>query len=1323
MTTKITSANIETTGVTAGSYTAADITINSSGQITSAASNSIVASGGGGPKISAMVVTDDSWNTLDDTAVSLTGGYIVLTGSGFVNGCLVYIGSIPANSVSFISSSTVRVNVPGLSASTYPVYLINPDGGTAIRVPGLNYSANPAWQTPSNLPLQFDSTNLSITLAATDATSYQLTSGTLPPGLTLNSAGTITGIVTTLTNDTSYTFTVTAIDAQNQDSSRTFSVTISVSDPTYRYSSFLITGQTDNGNTVLYDAAANIELNASGDVKASNFTPFGTGWSNYFDGSGDYLSTPNNSILALGSNDFSVEWWEYRTALGAEDTPIGATGSYGFIFGYYDSFPRFFLSTSPGTHNVFYNAPTGAISANTWNHFVVTRSGTAFRVFLNGTLSIYGTGSGPVTQPNNDFAIGGWLSQYSFPGYISDVRVVIGAIPSAYQTNSTTTNTSIFTPPTQPLTAISNTVLLTCQSNRLLDASSNNFTITKNGDVKVTSVNPFGIVNTGSKGSAYFDGTGDYIISDTVTNNRFDLDADFCVEGWFYFTSLAGDQGVWGLQPANGYAGIRLTTESNLTLVLISAQNTLNGTVTSSTAPIINQWNHIAVTRNANTVTIWLNGISVGSSTTATTGAWVGTNVFAIVGGSRNYGNGNLMSFPGGYISNFRVIKGLPVYTTAFTPPTTELSVTAQTKLLTLQKNQSFNNYNFKETSQNNFVLTKTGNPSLVAFNPYMPHGWSVYFDGSDSLSIPSSANLALGTGDFTIELWVKPLNSNNRLISWAGTGGPLVYTNSSNQLTFANYGVADLLTTSGTVPLNLWSHCAVTRQDTTLRLFINGTLAASTTNSTNFGQVAVNLGVDSSTVYLKGYLSNVRVIKGTALYTSTFTPPTSILTNISGCQLLVCHKNRLVDDSPNNFAITRNGDAKVVTNGPLSATVAYAPSVHGGSAYFDGSGDYITTPYNPAFKYSASQDFCLETWAYADVSSLSTGYILAQVNTNNWGFIWGVGAVTSGKISAYFGNGSASVTANLTDPDNFPLRQWVHCVWCRTGSTMSLFINGVRKATTTNTNAINLTTDRTIYMGSYVDGTGVWNGNITGIRSVVGNSPYDATQASITIPTSPVTASANTTFLTNFSEGSVFDATGKVNMELIGSTKISSAASKWGSTSLFLNGTTDYIILQDNDLYFDLLAEDFTLELWFNSRNIDNGGFLLSQWYPYSYDYAGYCFYLGGANAVGMGMYASNYTGLNFPCSTMLSNTWYHLVYIRQSGVFKVYLDGVFQSSVTNAASITSSSKLVLIGANQDQNLFSSKFNGYIQDMRLMNRYVKYTANFTPPQGPARLK
>jgi hypothetical protein len=1314
MVTRVPSRMITTTGVTAGSYTAADITVNESGQITSATSNSIVASGGGGPKISAMAVTDSSWNVLDDTAVDVLGGYIVLTGSGFVNGCLVYLGSTPANSVTFISSSTVRVNVPALSANTYPVYLINPDGGTAIRVPGLNYSANPAWQTTSNLPLQFDNTSLSIALVATDAIDYQLVSGTLPPGLTLNSSGNITGTVTTLTDDTSYTFTVNAIDAQNQDSSRTFSVTISVSDPTYRYSSFLITGQTDNGKTVLYDAANNIELNVSGDVKASNFTPFGTGWSNYFDGTGDYLTIPNVTALNLYNVANTVECWVYPLSFSTHFHLYGTD----FDGTYYTIFQ--ILSTSGYPNYISRNGTqiTGSSGAtlNQWNHVAFGRFGSTQSIWVNGIRVASGTITAEDQWGTALITIGRFNGENRANGYLSNLRVVKGT--DVYGVS----NTSI-TVPTVPLTAISNTSLLTCQSNRFIDASINNFTIARNGDVKVTAFNPFGIVNTGTSGSAYFDGTGDYIISDAVTDNRFDLTADFCVEGWFYFTTLSGDVGVWALQPANGYAGVRLTTESNLTLVLISAQNTLNGTVTSNTAPIINQWNHIAVTRNANTVTIWLNGVSVGSSTTASTGAWVGTNVFAMIGGSRNYGSGAIMSFPGGYISNFRVIKGLPVYTAAFTPPTTELSTTTETKLLTLQKNQSFNNYNFKETSQNNFVLTKTGNPSLVAFNPYMPHGWSVYFDGSDSLSIPSSANLALGTGDFTIELWVKPLNSNNRLISWAGTGGPLVYTNSSNQLTFANYGVADLLTTTATVPLNLWSHCAITRQGTTLRLFINGVLSASTTNSTNFAQVAVNLGVDSSTVYLKGYLSNVRVIKGTALYTSTFTPPTSILTNISGCQLLVCHKNRLVDDSSNNFAITRNGDAKVVTNGPLSATVAYAPSIHGGSAYFDGTGDYITTTYNSAFKYAASQDFCLETWAYADVSSLSTGYILSQVNTNNWGFLWGVGAVTSGKMSAYFGNGSTSVTGNLTDPDNFPLRQWVHCVWCRTGSTMSLFINGVRKATATNTNAINLTTDRTIYMGSYVDGTGVWNGNITGIRSVVGNSPYDATQTSITIPTSPVTASANTTFLTNFSEGSVFDATGKVNMELIGSTKISSVASKWGSTSLFLNGTTDYIILQDNDLYFDLLAEDFTLELWFNSRNIDNGGFLLSQWYPYSYDYAGYCFYLGGANAVGMGMYASNYTGLNFPCSTMLSNTWYHLVYTRQSGVFKVYLDGVFQSSVTNAASITSSSKLVLIGANQDQNLFSSKFNGYIQDMRLMNRYVKYTANFTPPQGPARLK
>ena len=225
MATKISSANIQPTGVTAGTYTAANVTVSETGQLVSAAANLL--SEVGGPKIADVVITDSSWNTLNDTAVDTAGGYIKIIGTGFVSGCQVVINSVPATSVTFTSSTQVRAQLPSMAAGTYIVYLINPDGGTAIRVNGVNFSALPSWTTSSNLGSILRQSNFSQQLTATGALTYSLQTGsTLPGTLTLSSSGLLSGTVPFVSANTTYNFTIIATDPEFQDSPRTFSLEV-----------------------------------------------------------------------------------------------------------------------------------------------------------------------------------------------------------------------------------------------------------------------------------------------------------------------------------------------------------------------------------------------------------------------------------------------------------------------------------------------------------------------------------------------------------------------------------------------------------------------------------------------------------------------------------------------------------------------------------------------------------------------------------------------------------------------------------------------------------------------------------------------------------------------------------------------------------------------------------------------------------------------------------------------------------------------------------------------------------------------------------------
>jgi len=241
----------------------------------------------------------------------------------------------------------------------------------------------------------------------------------------------------------------------------------------------------------------------------------------FFDAAGDYLSVANNAALNMGTSDFTIEGFFYLTATPTNADIYGAVivDKDGLAFSTWsqysigvDSSLRvcFHFAAVP---NAGVNPPSSArttttVAVNSWNHFALTRSG------ANATLWLNGVSSATVSNVPSNLTTGsrallvGWTdrggaaNQYNFPGYISNLRIVKGTV----------LYTSTFTPPTAPLTAITNISLLTCQNATFLDNSTNKFTITVNGDAKTSNFNPFpnilNFLNEGKNGSQLFSGVG-----------------------------------------------------------------------------------------------------------------------------------------------------------------------------------------------------------------------------------------------------------------------------------------------------------------------------------------------------------------------------------------------------------------------------------------------------------------------------------------------------------------------------------------------------------------------------------------------------------------------------------------------------------------------------------------------------------------------------------------------------------------------------------------------------------------------------------------------
>ena len=650
-------------------------------------------------------------------------------------------------------------------------------------------------------------------------------------------------------------------------------------DPTYLddvFSTYLWEGNDESGRSI------------SNGIKLSNNN---TGNSVYLNGTNSYLSIPSSSDFAFGTGDFTWEGWFYLQDDGSYLISFGADVGNIDYYTYGGATRRLRYYNNSAMHQE--DAST-VLSLSTWYHIAAARSSNTTKVFLNGTEKLSFTDNkdyGAEALYLGATSVGG----SRLTGNISNVRIVKG---QALYTSNFTPSTQALTTTSQGATA-SNVKLLCCNKSTPTGATVTPGTITTHGTPESQGFGPF-TGNDGEGGLVWIKNstTGHVnVLFDTVRGANQRLRSD----------SNLAQTNTDTLQP--------LFTNSGFT---VGGGNEVNGAGNDYTSWTWRKqkefFDIVSWTGNGSNRTIAHNLGSVPGcimvKRTDATDDWVTYHR----GISDVSGNN-----PGYYYLYLNTNN-------SYMGGATRFNNTAATASEFTVGTDTAVNANGGTYVAYVFAGGASDEPGAAR---------SVDFDGTgDYLSLAASNDLQLD-GDFTIECWVlkdRFANTSNREtifgndIHWTTNFAALQVSHPSyvDKIALwdfnANSSGPIAVQNSGIVPYGSWNHIAVVRSSNVIKIYSNGTLVSDPVTSSatiNFGTSATWIGATNggnsssggTPQYYMGNISNLRVVKGTAVYTDTFKPPTVGLTNITNTKLLCCNKNTVTGSTVTTGTITSNGN------------------------------------------------------------------------------------------------------------------------------------------------------------------------------------------------------------------------------------------------------------------------------------------------------------------------------------------------------------------------------------------------------------------------------
>jgi hypothetical protein len=746
--------------------------------------------------------------------------------------------------------------------------------------------------------------------------------------------------------------------------------------------------------------------------------------------------------------------------------------------------------------------------------------------------------------------------------------------------------------------------------------------------------------------------------------------------GWYNIALINTTPSISGVSSSYG-----LAIDGTATTVTITATDPEGLPITYSIASDTSG-NIATVTQNANVFTI------TPSTNTANAGSFSLT--------FRASDGVNIATAPATFTLQFKVVN--QKYTTA---------------LITSVGTNNATNSTFVDSSTNSHTITAAGNATQTTFSPYRHGGYSMRTTAGTSLNIPASTDNQF-TGDFTIEGWVYSLDTGDKSLYVHGSyfafnvnfgGGFNIYLNSGG----ATFSPTDIVPAA-----NEWNHVALVRSGSTVSVYLNGVASATTaTNSATLGYNSIayigGLGTQAAGS-INGYITDFRVVNGSAVYTSNFTPPTERLTAITNTSVLACHLPYIADGSTNNKNLTSSGNTKTEPFSPYDSQ-EYSAGSHGGSMYFDGTGDYLSIA-DHADLDMGSSDFTIEGWYYPVVTpGGSNGLLSKRANSSEAnGILIYFGGTSTGQPSLLVAQ-SGSWAINTASSITFKTGQWNHFAIVRNGTSFKLYING--KAGVSVTSSITVTDNgHPFIIGTMgADGSNVLaESNIADFRVVKGAAVYTA---DFTPPTAPLTTITNTSLLVQGTNAGIIDKAQAVkSVKLMGDTKSSTTESKYLTSSIKFDGN-DHMLMRS----IELGSSDYTVECWAWISAQGGTAGIFSKGSPGGLSSITWSLEFSSSNNyVALYIYAANSGAYVITGSTnIITSSWNHIAVTRSGNETKLFVNGTQDGSTyTGNYTVADGGDFYLGGGFYAPT--SRTITGYMSDFRVTKGLARYTANFTPP-------